>query len=104
MIEPLVILSLSVEVLKEQDFKEFRLEINVDDSWSHLDNGKIEDKNWANDWKMQVVIDISKAVVLFVGDRLNDLVVNILLVLSDSLVMMVEQILQGWIISTFPLG
>lgn len=104
MIESLVVLSLSVEVLKEQDLKELRLEINVDDTWSHLNNGQVEDKNWADDWKMQVVVNISEAVVLFVGDRLNNLVVNVLLVLLDSLVMMIEQIFQSWIISAFPLG
>lgn len=39
MIEFLVVLSLRVKVLKEQNLKELRLEINVDNSWSHLDNG-----------------------------------------------------------------
>ena len=92
MVESLVILSLGVEILKEQNLKELRLEIYVDDSWSHLDNSEIEDKDWADDWKMQVVINISEAVVLLVSDGLNDLVVNVLLVLLDSLVLMIKQI------------
>lgn len=41
---------------------------------------------------MQVVINISEAVVLLVRDRLDDLVVNVLLVLFDSFVLMVKQI------------
>lgn len=92
MVESLVILSLGVEILKEQNLKELRLEIYVDDSWSHLDNSEIEDKDWADDWKMQVVINISEAVVLLVRDGLNDLAVNVLLVLLDSLVLMIKQI------------
>lgn len=41
---------------------------------------------------MQVVIHISEAVVLFIRDGFDDLFVNVLLVLFDSLVLMIEYV------------
>jgi hypothetical protein len=44
MIQSLMVFTLSLDVLKEENLKEFRFQVYVHYPWAHLNNGNIKNK------------------------------------------------------------
>ena len=88
--EPLMEFSLALNILNEKHLEEVCLQVYVDKSWSHLDNGEVEHEYWPKDREVEVVVNISKAIVLFILYRFYDLFVDILFKSVDVLVSVLE--------------
>ena len=65
---------------------------------------KVEHKNWTDYRDKKIVIHVCEAIVLLVGDGLNNLLVYLLLEGSDRFVFVIEEFFQVRIISSLPFG
>lgn len=59
-------LALWLYILEEHNLKEVSFEENVDQSWSHLDDSDVEEESWAKNGQMDIVVNTSKAIIMFV--------------------------------------
>ena len=79
MVEMLTIFALRLNVLKEDQLKEGRLQENVDQGWPHLHNSDVKEESGPEDGKMRVIVNSSKAVELLVRQLLDAVVIDALL-------------------------
>lgn len=103
MIQKLPIFALRLNVLEEGKLKEMRLQEDVDQRWPHLHNGHIEEEYRPKDWQMSVIVNTSKAIVLFVGQILDTLVIDTLFELPHIFYRVLEYLWELWVISSHPL-
>jgi hypothetical protein len=93
-----------LDVLEKYDLEEMGFEENVDKSWSHLHNGNIKEEGSSNDGQIDIVIHSGKAVVLFVRQWLHQLFIYSLFEFSNIFGMVLKDLCQFWIITSFPFG
>lgn len=75
--------SLGLDVLEKDDFEKVSLQEDVDDAWAHLNDCEIEEEDLPDDGEDHVVVNVSEGVVLFVGERFDEFVIDSLLESPD---------------------
>lgn len=82
--------SLGLDVLEKDDFEKVSLQENVDDAWAHLNDCEIEEEDLPDDGEDHVVVNVSEGVVLFVGERFDEFVIDSLLESPDIFGLVLE--------------
>lgn len=82
--------SLGLDVLEKDDFEKVSLQEDVDDAWAHLDDCEIEEEDLSDDGEDHVVVNVSEGVVLFVGERFDEFVIDSLLESPDIFGLVLE--------------
>lgn len=82
--------SLGLDVLEKDDFEKVSLQEDVDDAWAHLDDCEIEEEDLPDDGEDHVVVNVSEGVVLFVGERFDEFVIDSLLESPDIFGLVLE--------------
>lgn len=82
--------SLGLDVLEKDDFEKVSLQEDVDDAWAHLNDCEIEEEDLSDDGEDHVVVNVSEGVVLFVGERFDEFVIDSLLESPDIFGLVLE--------------
>ncbi len=82
--------SLGLDVLEKDDFEKVSLQEDVDDAWAHLNDCEIEEEDFPDDGEDHVVVNVSEGVVLFVGERFDEFVIDSLLESPDIFGLVLE--------------
>ena len=82
--------SLGLDVLEKDDFEKVSLQEDVDDAGAHLDDCEIEEEDLPDDGEDHVVVNVSEGVVLFVGERFDEFVIDSLLESPDIFGLVLE--------------
>ena len=69
-----------------------------------MNNCKIKNKDRTDDRYINIIIHIGETIVLLIVERLDDLVVNVLLEFTDALFFVLKDFSQIRIIASLPLG
>ena len=81
-----MVLRLRLHVLEKYNFKKVSFEENIHNSWTHLNNSEIKEESRTKKRYVHIVVNIRKAVILFVRQRNNQLFVHFLLKRSNIFV------------------
>ena len=102
--ESLMELALRLNVLEENNLEEVSLQEDVDYPWAHLHNGQVEEESRAEERQVHVVVHVGEGVVLFVGQRLDQIVVDLLFEGPDIFRLMLKKFREIGVIASLPFG
>lgn len=102
--ESLMELALRLDVLEENNLEEVSLQEDVDNPWSHLHNGQVEEESRSEEGQVHVVIHVGEGVVLFVGQRFDQIVVDLLFEGPDIFGLVLEEFRKIGVIASLPTG
>lgn len=100
--QSLVAFALRLNILEKHYLEEVSFQEDVDDAWTHLNNSQIEEENRPQKRQVHEVVNVCEGIVLFVGERFDEIVVYFLFESPDVFGVMLKEFGEVRVISSFP--